>query len=420
MSSSKNPPATLCVVHIFWSLTFGGIETMLVNIANAQVREGCRVKVMIINELWEETLLRAFDERVELLLVHKRHGSGNPFFLPRLWRLLIGARADVIHLHGSGLLAMLPPWLRKRCCCTLHDMPHGSLRPSSPLARLLPLLAIKDQSNVRLIHRLPAVVGISQAVSDALLKDYGVASKVVCNGIDTGAFRTRGDRPADHPLRIVMVSRLVHEKKGQDLLIEAVASLKGQARVDFIGIGESLDYLQELTRRLGAEDWVRFLGSHTQGQVREELADYDLFVQPSRYEGFGLTVAEAMAAGVPVVVSSGQGPAEVTCGDQFGWTFPNGDAKALAKLIVHLATHYDVAIAKASEARLHVRHTYDVSVTAHNYVLEYQLQLNMHNSMISNKLIGGGYFGSIIRLSLGEGNSTHPAVACEWSERRCA
>ena len=66
------------------------------------------------------------------------------------------------------------------------------------------------------------------------------------------------------------------------------------------------------------------------------LTDYDLFVQPSRWEGFGLTVAEAMAAGVPVLVSEGQGPAEVTQGSRYGWLFANGDADDLQRQIVFI------------------------------------------------------------------------------------
>ena len=46
------------VVHIFWGLGFGGIETMLVNIANAQVKSGAKVSIIIINDLCEESLLQ--------------------------------------------------------------------------------------------------------------------------------------------------------------------------------------------------------------------------------------------------------------------------------------------------------------------------------------------------------------------------
>ena len=118
--------------------------------------------------------------------------------------------------------------------------------------------------------------------------------------------------------RIVMVSKLNHEKKGQDLLIKAAVGLKGLVHVDLIGDGSSREYLQQLIQELYVEELISLLGTKSQPYITAHLADYDLFVQPSRWEGFGLTVAEAMAAKVPVLVSAGQGLAEVTCGDKFG------------------------------------------------------------------------------------------------------
>ena len=101
------------------------------------------------------------------------------------------------------------------------------------------------------------------------------------------------------------------------------------------------------------------------------MADYDLFVQPSRWEGFGLTVAEAMAAKVPVIVSEGQGPAEVTCGNLYGWTFENGNADDLAAKIKYIFDNYNEAMDKANSALSYVQHTYDVSVTARKYLDNY-------------------------------------------------
>ena len=173
-------------------------------------------------------------------------------------------------------------------------------------------------------------------------------------------------------LRVVMVSRLEHDKKGQDLLIRAAAALQGTVTVDFIGIGSSMEYLKQLTAELHAETYVRFLGKQTQDYVAAHLTDYDLFVQPSRWEGFGLTVAEAMAAGVPVLVSDGQGPAEVTQGSRYGWLFANGDADDLQRQIVFIKENYGEAMTKADEAKDYVRNTYDVSVTARAYLQEYE------------------------------------------------
>ena len=387
-TSDRSLPA---IVHMVWSLGFGGIETMLVNIANAQVRMGAKVSVMIINDAWEPTLLDSFDKRVRMLFVHKKAGSGKPWFLLRLNRMLQRERPDVVHLHGSGSLAMIfSRRLSRVACCTLHDLPHGVVRRSGWLYRLFPILDIKQDSNVLCIDRVPQVFAISQAVHDELLKNYGVESTVVPNGIVASAFRARGDRPAGSPLRMVMVSRLDHEKKGQDLLIEAVAALKGKVTVDFIGIGGSMEFLKQLTADKGAEAWVRFLGKRTQPEVRSILADYDLFVQPSRYEGFGLTVAEAMAAGVPVLVSAGQGPAEVTCGDKYGWTFENGNVEELTGMIRYITEHFSEALDKAELAVEHVRNTYDVSVTAKKYIEEYMRITDTSNVDKYNVIYRGG------------------------------
>ena len=362
----------LRIVHIIWSLGFGGIETMLVNIANAQAASGAHVSVMIINDSWEKPLFEGFDERVNKLLVHKRAGSGNPLFLIKLNRMLKKENPDIIHAHGSDLWALLVPSLRRKMVSTLHDVPHGVIRRKGLIYRMLPILDQKQVSNVKNIDKVNQVFAISQAVHDELKANYGVESKVVVNGIPTASFRQRGKREAGKPLRIVMISRIVHEKKGQDLLIEAVAALKGKATADFIGIGESMDWLKQLARDLKAEKWITFLGKKSQKEIKQMLADYDLFAQPSRFEGFGLTVAEAMSAGVPVLVSEGQGPSEVTCGNQYGWTFRNGDSSDLKAKIAYIIDNYEEALDKAEKAINHVRNTYDVSITAKTYINEYQ------------------------------------------------
>ena len=51
------------VTHIFWSLGFGGIETMLVNIANAQAEAGSEVSVLIINVFYEQSLVNSLDKK---------------------------------------------------------------------------------------------------------------------------------------------------------------------------------------------------------------------------------------------------------------------------------------------------------------------------------------------------------------------
>ena len=344
---------------------------MLVNIANAQARLGADIHVIIINDMYQGELMRRFDESINIHLIHRKYQSRNICFIFRLNRLLVKLNPDAIHMHSSRIITFF--W-RKRlshvASVTLHDLPTGSLRHGGLTGRLFPFLY--KSGNVYHIDRIPRVFAISEAVKDGLWQHYGIESKVVCNGIITHNFKIRPDRKPCSPYKIVMVSRLEHDKKGQDLLIEAAKMLKGKVCVDLIGDGSSKEFLEKLIVEKGMQNYVQLLGSKSQAYITEHLCDYDLFVQPSRWEGFGLTVAEAMASNLPVLVSAGQGPAEVTCGDRYGWIFENGSASELAKQIVYIFDHYEEAMDKSDRALQYVRDTYDVSVTARKYLESYK------------------------------------------------
>lgn len=360
------------VVHIFWGLSYGGIETMLVNIANAQTADGAEVHVIVINDLYKEELIRAFDDEVIVHLLHRKYKSKGIGFIFRLNRVLMEIKPDAIHLHGSSIYTFL--WrkhLSRVAFATLHALPTGSVRRGGLLGRVFPFLF--SSGNVYYIDKVKQVFAISEAVKDELWRNYGIKSTVVYNGILTDKFRLREGRIPKDSLRIVMVSRLEHDKKGQDLIIEAAVKLNGLVHLDLIGEGSSREFLESLVKKLHAENIVSFLGVKPQPYIADHLANYDLFVQPSRWEGFGLTVAEAMAAGVPVLVSSGQGPAEVTCGDKYGWVFENGNVDDLVDKIKYLFDNYNEAMEKANIALSYVQNTYDVSVTARKYLDLYRM-----------------------------------------------
>ena len=361
------------VVHVSWSLAFGGIETMLVNIANAQVKEGAEVSIIIINDIYDESLLKSLCDEVNVVFLHRKLHSYDLGFVFRFNRALHRINPDVIHLHISRMNELIfSHRLRHRVVRTFHDLPSGQLRRKGIIYRIFPILgASRDKGNVMFIDKIPKVFAISEAVKKALCQNYGIVSTVICNGIRTADFSIRTRSSCSLPLRIVQVSRLHHEKKGQDILIRAIAQLKGEVEIFFIGEGPSIDYLTNLAIELGVDSCVHFLGMQTQKEIARSLCEYDLFVQPSRYEGFGLTVAEAMAAQLPVLVSSGQGPAEVTCGNKFGWIFENGNADDLVRMIMHIRMHYNEAFDKSLAARCHVINTYDVAVTANKYLMEY-------------------------------------------------
>lgn len=364
------------IVHIYWGLSYGGIETMLVNIINEQVGAGARVCLMLINDLYADELIGRLDSAVDIIYIGRRPGDKSLSFIKNINRRLDLARPDIIHLHHAATSNFIARRWRSRMCCTIHDIPHGSRGASNRWISLVQWMLRPRLNNARAAQLIPRIFAISGSVAEGLDRDYSIESTVVYNGILTDIFARREPTMPCDGFRIVQVSRLDHIKKGQDLLIEAVHLLSEQGiddiTVTFIGRGDSLDTLRQLTEGYGLSDRIVFAGAKEQSYIAGHLRDFDLFVQPSRKEGFGLTVAEAMAAEVPVLVSAGQGPAEITQGDTFGFTFSSGNAAELAFRIKYIRENYHKALDKAASSREEVCRHYSVKATAASYLSHYR------------------------------------------------
>lgn len=351
---------------------------MLVNIANEQAKLGASISVVIINDLTAPELLQRIDNRVEVIRINRKRRTYSLGFISQINHALDELNPDVIHLHRSEIRNFISDRRARTSSvvATIHALPTGRIGMAWRWGSMAYHTLIHDRGNVCAINRVDKIFSISKSVAEGLLNDYGLKSEVVFNGIETSKFQRREILVPKDGLRIVQVSRLEHDNKGQDLLIEAVSLLKKEygksVKLTFIGDGSSHEYLEKLVSDKGLKENVYFMGACSQKYISGHLKDYDLFVQPSRFEGFGLTVAEAMAACVPVLVSSGQGPAEVTEGDRYGWTFVNSNIEDLAGKINYIICHYDEALRKVDSACLHVCKNYDVSVTAKKYMEEYE------------------------------------------------
>ena len=185
-----------------------------------------------------------------------------------------------------------------------------------------------------------------------------------------------------HPLaatfKIVQVKRLNHERKGQDLLIKAAHHLVSKhgfknLKFYFIGEGESKTFLEKMIAEFNLSEYVFLEGNKSREWIYKNLCSYDLFVHPSRFEGFGLTVVEAMAAQVPVIASNIEGPAEILNFGQYGLLFESGDVDDLVAKIREAIGLYqsDKMNNLVQSAYQHCIHNFDISMTARNYCESY-------------------------------------------------
>jgi glycosyltransferase involved in cell wall biosynthesis len=184
------------------------------------------------------------------------------------------------------------------------------------------------------------VIATSDATARLLVADYGVPAErltVVKPGTDRAA--THESRPSDGPLMLLTVGAIV-PRKGYDVLVEALARLKDHLwRLVIVGDNtrnpETVARLDEDIVRYGLSDRIEIVGPVPEEDLAELYAEADLFVLPSRFEGYGMAYTEAVAHGVPVVgTNAGAIPDTVPPGA--GILIPPDDVDALANTLRQL------------------------------------------------------------------------------------
>jgi len=143
--------------------------------------------------------------------------------------------------------------------------------------------------------------------------------------------------PADIPV-IGAISRLRNEK-GIDVLLEAFNLLirsGKKAHLLLVGSGPDEQKLKDSVQTFGLSSYITFYGEAEWERAIQLMSLMDIVVVPSRFEGFGLTAAEAMSAGKPVVASDTSGLKEVVVNSETGILFPVDDVTVLKEALVKL------------------------------------------------------------------------------------
>lgn len=150
-----------------------------------------------------------------------------------------------------------------------------------------------------------------------------VITEWIPNGVDLERFRpTAAERPPG-PQRLLAVGRLV-SLKNYDTLIRALARVGGTSQLEIAGDGPQRNSLAELIHELGVGDRVRLLGRIDDAELTEVYRRADVFVHPSKVEGMPLSVVEAMASGLPIVMSDIPAASGVI-DESYGWLAARAD-----------------------------------------------------------------------------------------------
>jgi glycosyltransferase involved in cell wall biosynthesis len=227
------------------------------------------------------------------------------------------------------------------------------------------------------------------AVSEFVAKDLrtnGIAEVKITriyNGIDTEQFRPLpdeqrrelcrylSDRDVGHLVGIVgnMVAL-----KGHAWCVEAIPAIVKEhpdTLFAFVGNGPLRQEIEELVRSLGMEHHVRFTG-HVSALLPRLMGSFDVLVQPSLIESFGLVVVEAQACGVPVIATAVGGLPEIVSDGETGFLVPPEDPPALAEKVNLLLSEPALAQAMGKKGREKVLAQFLIQQTARAYAELYQ------------------------------------------------
>jgi glycosyltransferase involved in cell wall biosynthesis len=226
--------------------------------------------------------------------------------------------------------------------------------------------------NTRNLSRADELYSISKSVQEDIKNRYNQNSILNYNGILFEPISQKNDYELNPPFKIIQISRLMHSIKGQDILIRSLAELNKlySAELHFVGDGESKKFLLNLADELNLTNHVIFHGNLPKKQVYQMLSQFDILVQPSRYEGFGLTVVEAMAAKVPVLVSDVEGPMEVIRNGKYGFYFESENVKSCTQAIIKILEEYKTGTITeiVNEAYRYAEKMYNIKRTAQTYL----------------------------------------------------
>ncbi len=355
------------VVHLCISFEVGGTERLVSDLLRSFKASGeVEPTLVIVNDRFEPRLIAELEAAgVPVVLLNRPPGSRS---LSAIFALLTTVRRigpDLVHVHDpvSEMLALVlklaDPALR-----LLASVHNTGLVPNYPAWHIGVANALKMR-----------FAAVSNAVAAECLSRGLRQVSVIHNGIDLGRFAAPHP-PRDGAVRLVCVARLMIRQKGQDVLLRALrkcVDMGHDMRCTLVGGAAGGDddrgVLLQLAEELDIGRRLSFV--HGLTDVAPELAKADIFVLPSRFEGFGIAAVEAMAAGVPVVASDVDGLREVIQPDVNGLLVPPDQPDALAEALVALNTDTALGSRLIIAGRESARH-YSVGAMREAYLAAYR------------------------------------------------
>ncbi len=345
------------IVYVIHSFSTGGIEKVIATLISNTMDSYAHTIVCLTRSGRFESLL---PKGIKVISMGKPPGN-SPLFFFRLARLLKNLKPDIVHtLNWAGMDGVIAARLAgiKNIVQGEHgwgmDDPYGQNVKRIWIRRMISFFVREYICVSRQIQGwLNSTIRVFRPVT---LIYNGVDTEQYCPGIKTNK------KDCFH---VGIVGRL-DPIKDHATLIRAFQSIEDkipEARLWVIGDGPERNFLETLAQGDGR---IRFLGDRS--DVPELLRSLDVFVLSSLNEGVSNTILEAMAAGIPCIVSRVGGNPEIVTDGETGRLFAPGDWKALAQCLLDYYHRPETRIANGQAARKMVMKNFSVNAMVEGYI----------------------------------------------------
>lgn len=337
-------PAEKKVIIALPVLLIGGTEMQTLSLVNVLVGAGYYVTVCCYYEYDESIVQRFKSSGAEVVLMKYARTAGLWHLAMGLMRLFKNVEPDIIHVQylAPGLVPIMAARLAgfRTIFATVHIA--GKIAYGLKARILLRLASSFCTAFFCVTKGVEEFWFGNSEVFDSGNLDRHRKHFTIYNAVDTVKIAqivtgtNRDNLRATLDIRgktvIGIVGRLAHQK-GHAVLLDALAEVVSKLpEVVLLVIGEGPDRLslERRAKSLNIDNNILWIGALPQDKVFEFYSIMDVLVMPSLYEGFGLTAAEAMAAGLPVVGTKVDGLTEVIENDITGSLVSIGDSAILS------------------------------------------------------------------------------------------
>ncbi len=352
------------ILHVIPKFDIDGAERLLVNLLEAFDHEWFEVAAVSFYPESGTILEQEIKEKGLTVYFLNKHQGLDLRIIPNLYHLFQTFKPDVVHTHLYVLHYVFLAMLLCRIPVRVHTVHSIAQKEVDRIGKLVHWIVFRMGGVV------PVSISLEVANTVRALYGRGIRTPVIYNGIRTARYVSaagQGMGEEGKEMVLLHIGRFVLPK-GHLLLIEAFdLSIKEYPWMQLwlVGDGELRPAVERAVSEKGLQEKVSFLG--IRDNVSNLLANCDLFVLPSDYEGLPLTVLEAMAAGKPVVSTRVGGVPELVEDGLTGFLVPPRDPEALSQAILRLAKDRDLCQRMGQAGQRKVLERFDISQAARGY-----------------------------------------------------